>query len=85
MKEVGMAEKNLCIAPELYSKLEARAKVEGKTPDELGEEAVRALLIKKDLRAFVAQNRRDAEANGLTEADVVPLSEEYRNETRRGR
>jgi hypothetical protein len=30
----------------------------------------------------VTQNRKDAEADGLTESDVPRMTEEYRNETR---
>ena len=74
--------KNLSVSGDLLAQLEARAEVEGRTVDELAEEAVRRLLLGKDLRSFVAQNRKDAEANGLTESDVPRLTEEYRNETR---
>jgi hypothetical protein len=74
--------KNPSVSGDLLTQLEARAKVEGKTVDELAEEAVRRLLLRKDLRSFVAQNRKDAEANGLTESDVPRLTAEYRNETR---
>ena len=78
-----MPDKNLSVSGELLTQLEARADVEGRTVDELAEEAVRRLLLRKDLRSFVTQNSKDAEANGLTDSDLPRLTEEYRNETRR--
>lgn len=77
-----MSDKNLSVSDELLIQLEARAEVEGRTVDELAEEAVRRLLLRKDIRSFVTQNRKDAEANGLKASDVHRLTEEYRNETR---
>lgn len=75
---MASAEKNLGVPTELYVQLEARAEIEGRTVDELAEEAVRRLLMRKDLRSFVAQNRIGAKRNGLTEADVPRLIDEYR-------
>jgi hypothetical protein len=77
-----MSDKNLSVSGDLLTRLEARAEVEGRTVDELAEEAVRRLLLRKDLRSFVTQNRNEAEANGLTESAVPRLTAEYRNETR---
>jgi hypothetical protein len=76
-----MPDKNLSVSGELLTQLEARAEVEGRTVDELAEEAVRRLLLRKDLRSFVTQNSKDAQANGLTESDVPRLTAEYRNQT----
>jgi hypothetical protein len=75
-------EKNLGVSGELYSQLQARAEVEGKSVDELAEEAVRRLLMRKDLHSFVAGNREDAGKKGFSDADVPRLIEEYRNEMR---
>jgi len=77
-----MRDKNLSFSGELLTQLEARAEVEARTVDELAEEAVRRLLLRKDLRSVVTQNRKDAEADGLTESDVPRLTEQYRKETR---
>jgi hypothetical protein len=77
-----MTDKNLSVSGELFTQLEARAEVEGRTVDELAEEVVRRLLLRKGLRSFVTQNRKDAEADGLTASDVPRLTGEYRNETR---
>jgi hypothetical protein len=79
---MSMPEKNLSVSGELLTQLEAWAGVQGRTVDELAEEAVRRRLLRKDLRSFVTQNRKNVEAKGLTESDVPRLTEEFRNETR---
>jgi hypothetical protein len=71
-------DKNLSV---LASRSRGSTEVEGRTVDELAEEAVRRLLLRKDLRSFVTQNSKDAQANGLTESDVPRLTAEYRNQT----
>jgi hypothetical protein len=63
------------------SAMETAAHAEGKTVEELFQEAACRMLKVKGLRAFVAENRAHAEAMGITKADVPRLIAE----TRRGR
>lgn len=75
--------KNVALEPELYEKAETLGKAEGMTVDEFANEAVRRELLRRSLRTFVAQNRKDAEDLGLTEADVPRLVDEARLARRR--
>jgi hypothetical protein len=56
------------------------ARAEGKSVDELLEEAALRLLQLRDLRTFVAENRELANQRALTEADVPRLISETREE-----
>jgi SHS2 domain-containing protein len=56
------------------------AQAEGKTVEELFEEAALRLLQLRELRSFVAGNREIAAERGLTEADVPRLIAESRTE-----
>jgi len=79
-------QKNITLAPELFDELSEQAQVEGKTTDELVEEAARKLLqTRRDvgrLRSFVSDNRREAAARGLKPSDVPARIAEYRSEHR---
>ena len=75
--------KNITLEPELFERVGELAQAEGRTVDELANEAVRRDLLRRGLRTFVAQNRKDAEELGLTEADVPRLVAEARAERRR--
>jgi prevent-host-death family protein len=59
------------------------ARAEGKSVDELLEEAALRLLQIRDLRSFVAENRELAGQRGLTESDVPRLISETRQERSR--
>ena len=76
--------KNVAVSEEILAEMREEARAEGKTPDQLFEEAAKGLLKQRQLRSFVSQNRREALARGLTETDVPRLIEESRKE-RRGR
>jgi hypothetical protein len=71
-------DKNVSLEPELFERAEKAAQAEGKTVDKLANQAVRRELLRRGLRTFVAQNRKDAEDLGLTEADVPRLVDEVR-------
>jgi hypothetical protein len=76
------------LSEDVRVQLEEQGRAEGKTVDELLDEAARRLLDGRrnigSLRAHVACNREAALARGLTEADVPRLIAEFRRE-RRGR
>lgn len=56
------------------------ARAEGKSIDEILEEAALRLLQLRDLRSFVASNRKFAAKRGLTEGDVPRLIAASRSE-----
>jgi predicted transcriptional regulator len=74
------AVKNVALEPELYERVGKLAAAEGKTVDELANDALRRELLRRGLWSFVAQNRKDAEAVGLTEADVPRLVDAARRQ-----
>ena len=79
-------EKNATLKPDVLAALAQEAQAEGKTVDDLLDEAARKFLDTKrtisDLRSFVAENRKDMQKQGFTERDVVPKIKEYRKEKR---
>jgi hypothetical protein len=79
--------KNVALAEEVLDRVRVQAQAEGKTADELVEEAALKLLAARemvtDLRSFVARNRARNEAAGLKESDVPRLIAESRAERRR--
>ena len=79
-----MANTSVTLTSKLFTELAERAKADGKTTDELVEEAARRLLSVRKLRAFTEQNRRRALAQGLKASSVSRLISEFRA-GRRGR
>lgn len=77
------AEKNVKLEESLFERATQAAQAKGETVDELANGAVRRELLRRGLRTFVGQNRKDAEEMGLTEADVPRLVAESRAERRR--
>jgi hypothetical protein len=77
-----MTAKNVTIAPDLLERVRELAEVEGKTADQLVEEAALKLLETRrsvgELRSFVARNRQLAESQGFKESDVPRLIDEVR-------
>ncbi len=77
-----MPARNVTIAPELLERVRELAEVEGKTADQLVEEAAVKLLETRrsvgELRSLVARNRQRAEAQGLRESDIPRLIGEVR-------
>lgn len=76
-------QKNIALAEQVLERVREQAQVEGKTEDELMNEAALQLLDSRqdvtNLRSFVARNRARAEANGLRESDVPRLVSEVRS------
>lgn len=76
-------DKNLHIPEELMAQLEAAAQVQGKTPDQLGEEMIRQNL---DFVQLLAAGHEHAAARGFKRSDVLPKIAHYRREkSERGR
>ncbi len=77
-----MTTKNIALEPELLEQVGKLAEEEGKTADELMNEAAAKLLAARktvgELRTFVGRNRQRAEAQGLKESDVPRLVSEVR-------
>jgi hypothetical protein len=80
-------DKNIALAADVLDRVRVQAQAEGKTADELVEEAALKLLAARemvtDLGAFVARNRARNETAGLKESDVPRLIAESRAERRR--
>ena len=77
------ANRDIKLPSELWSRIVETARAEGRTVDDLLEEAVRRLLQIRGLRSFVARNREIAKERGLSEDDVPRLIAESRNERAR--
>lgn len=73
-------DRNVRLPAALWSRMAEAAEAEGKTVEELLEEAALRLLKFRELRSFVAGNRELAAERGLTEADVPRLIAESRSE-----
>jgi plasmid stability protein len=67
---------NVHIPDDLLRKLNVAAQAEGKTANDLVEEAARRMLRTKGLPSFVAESRAHAESLGLSEGDVPRLIDE---------
>ncbi len=88
-----MATGNITLPDELLPRLEAVARAENKTADDIATEAVEKLLQERakdwemgKWRDFVADNKHRAEAMGIREEDIPEIIHEYRREqNRRGR
>ena len=77
------ANRNIKLSSEVWSRMSQAAETEGKSVDDLLEEAALRLLQLRDLQSFVAENRELAGQRGLTEADVPRLVAETRQERSR--
>jgi len=74
------SDRNIKLPAELWSRMADAAQAEGKTVEDLFEEAALRLLQLRELRSFVASNREAAAERGLTEADVPRLIAASRTE-----
>ena len=77
-----ITEEKLQIDGELLTELRAKAAAEGKTVDQVADDAFRQYLEKDQWERLVASKREAARARGLTEADVPRLVVEARRERR---
>jgi hypothetical protein len=82
-----MTPKNIALEPDVLEQVGKLAEQQGKTADELMNEAALRLLEAQtdvnNLRSFVARNRQRAEGMGLKESDVQRLIAEDRAARRR--
>jgi hypothetical protein len=77
------SDRKVKLSSEVWSRISQTAQVEGKSVDDLLEEAALHLLQLRELRSFVAENGELARQSGLTDADVPRLIAETREERQR--
>ncbi|MBI3400552.1 MAG: hypothetical protein HY048_03945 [Acidobacteria bacterium] len=75
--------KNVALDPEVFARVAAEAQKDGKTPDELANEAAKRFLALRRLADLEQYGRQRAADLGLTEDDVPRLIAESRAERRR--
>jgi hypothetical protein len=66
------------VSDELHTELEAKALAEGKTVDQLAEEALRTGLENRAWQDLVAYGRERGQASGHTESDMTRIVRENR-------
>jgi len=84
LKEIAlMATMNLRVSDDLLAELRAQAEAEGKTVDELAEEALRKGLQEHAWQDLLAYGGETGRASGYAEEDVPRIVKEWRREQRR--
>ena len=73
---------NLHVSDELLAELRAKAEAEGRSVDQLAEEALRRCLEDRSWQELLAYGRETGRASGYTEQDVPDLVKEWRRERR---
>jgi hypothetical protein len=73
---------NLHVPDELLAELQAKATAEGKTVDELAEEALRKGLEERVWQDLLEYGRENGQRSGYKESDVPELVREWRREQR---
>ena len=76
---------NLHVPDELLAELQAKAAAEGKTVDELAEEALRKGLEDRGWQELLEYGRETGRASGYSEADVPEIIRNRRRITAQGR
>ena len=76
-------QKNVALELEVFARVAAEAQKEGKTPDELTNEAAKRFLTARRLQDLQQYGRQRASHLGLTDDDVPRLMAESRAERRR--
>jgi hypothetical protein len=66
-------ENNVHLSDELLAELQAKAQTEGKTVDELAEEALRKGLEERDWQDLLLYGRQTGRESGYREADVPEI------------
>jgi plasmid stability protein len=69
---------NLHVSDELLAELRIKAEAEGKTVNELAEQALRKGLEERDWQDLLAYGRERGESSGYTEEDVPRVVRENR-------
>jgi hypothetical protein len=85
MKEMSMTPKNVGVSEELLAAMNSAAKAQGKTADELFEEAGRRMLEHEGLDALARRGQGHAQRLGRKPSDAVRFTREIRDESQRGR
>jgi hypothetical protein len=78
-----MTPKNVAIEPELFARVTEEAAAEGKTADQIANEAMKRYLALRRLDRLQRYGQKRAEELGITEDDVPRLIAESRAERRR--
>jgi hypothetical protein len=68
-----MATNNVHVSDELLAELQSKAVTEGKTVDELAEEAMRKGLEERSWQELLVYGRQTGGASGYAEADVTQI------------
>ena len=76
-------QKNIAIEPGLFIRVEEEAQKQGRTPDDIANEATRRFLALRRLQDLQQYGEERARGLGLTEDDVPRLIAESRAEGRR--
>jgi hypothetical protein len=80
-------ENNARLKPEVLALLAEQAQAEGRTVDDLLDEAARRLIESRrdisELRSFVGRNRKKMQARGVKESDIASEIAADRQERRR--
>jgi predicted transcriptional regulator len=74
--------RSIGLPDDLASSVDELARSQGKTAEEVVEEATRRYLARTRLERLVARNEQRAREVGLMEADVPRLVKEFRRERR---
>ncbi len=77
-----MATIHVHVSDELLAELRSKAAAEGKTVDQLAEEALRKGLEEQSWQDLLAYGRERGRASGYTEEDVPRVVKEWRREQR---
>jgi hypothetical protein len=73
-------QKNVALEPDVFSRVAEEAKKQGRTPDELTNEATKRFLALRRLQDLQQYGRQRAAELGLDESDVLRLIAESRAE-----
>ena len=73
----------VALEPDLFARITAEARKDGKTPDELANEATRRFPALRRLQGLQVYGRQRAAELGLTEDDIPRVIAEARAERRR--
>jgi hypothetical protein len=76
-------QKNVALEPDLFARVTEEAQAEGKTADEIANEATKRYLALRGLQKLQGYGQRRAEELGITEEDIPRLIAESRAQRRR--
>ena len=76
-------QKNVALEPDVFARVAEQAEKEGRTPDELANDAAKRFVALRRLQDLQRYGSQRAAQLGLTENDVLRLVAEARAERRR--